>query len=64
MDAAPYGEESHPYDEALLVLDGRMELVVASEPVSVRAGEMYVVPSGVAHAIAPGSHGTLVILDV
>ena len=31
--------------------------------VPVMAGEVYIVPAGLSHAIAPGSHGTLVIID-
>jgi len=29
----------------------------------VEAGEMVIVPAGQAHAVAPGSHGSLVIVD-
>jgi mannose-6-phosphate isomerase-like protein (cupin superfamily) len=64
MDGAPYPEEQHDYAEGLLVVDGQMNLVVKGEGVTVRAGELYVVPPGVAHNVAPGSAGTLLILDV
>jgi len=64
MDGAAYDEECHPYDEGLLVLDGVMRLVIGGETIAVGAGELYVVPAGRPHAVAPGSHGTLVILDV
>ncbi|MEK8033913.1 cupin domain-containing protein [Ideonella sp. DXS29W] len=63
MDATAYPDEAHPFDEALLVLDGVMNLQLRGEAVQVRAGEVYVVPAGVPHAVAPGSHGTLVIID-
>ncbi|MFJ9522867.1 cupin domain-containing protein [Kitasatospora sp. NPDC101801] len=63
MDELPVQEESHATDEALLVLDGRLELEVGGTPVSVRAGELYVVPAGAAHTVRPGSHGTLVIME-
>ena len=63
MDGAPYAAESHGFAEGLLVLEGRMNLDVAGEIVSVGAGEIIVVPAGVPHAVTPGSHGTLVILD-
>jgi mannose-6-phosphate isomerase-like protein (cupin superfamily) len=33
-------------------------------PVSVRAGELYVVPAGAVHAVRPGSAGTLVIVEL
>lgn len=64
MDGSPYEEETHTYAEGLLVIDGQLNLLVSGEPVTVRSGELYVVPLGVAHAVAEGSTGTLVILDV
>ncbi len=63
MDGQAYPNEVHPFDEALLVLDGQMNLDFAGEVVTVGAGEVYIVPAGVPHAVAPGSTGTLVIID-
>ena len=63
MDAAPYPAESHAFAEGLLVLEGRMHLEIRGEIVSVGAGEILIVPAGEPHAVAAGSHGTLVILD-
>lgn len=63
MDGAPYPDESHDYPEGLLVVDGQLNLTVGSDAITVRAGEIYVVPVGVAHAVAPGSAGILVIFD-
>ena len=63
MDGAPYPDELHDYPEGLLVVDGQLNLTVGSDEIAVRAGEIYVVPVGVAHAVAPGSTGTLVIFD-
>jgi len=64
MDEMPYAEEIHDYDEALLVVSGRMLLEVAGETVVVDAGELYIAEAGVAHAVLPGSDGCLVIVDV
>lgn len=64
MDELPVGEESHGAAEALLVLDGRLELEIDGTPVSVQAGELFMVAAGAAHAVRPGSRGTLVIVDV
>ncbi len=64
MDAAAYPDETHDYPEGLLVLEGCMQLTVQGAPVTVAAGGLYVVPAGVPHAVAPGSFGTLVILDM
>ena len=64
MDAMPLEEESHPYDEALLVLEGTMELTVPSGPITVRTGELYLVPAQTPHAVREGSQGTLLIVDL
>lgn len=63
MNAGAYPNESHDFDEALIVLDGQMHLDILGAVVSVRAGEVYIVPAGVPHGVAPGSYGTLVIID-
>ncbi len=63
MDGQAYPDEVHSYDEALLVLDGAMHLVVDGAKVSVHSGQMVIVPAGTAHGVAPGSQGTLVIVD-
>jgi quercetin dioxygenase-like cupin family protein len=63
MDGTPYPEETHSYAEGLLVIDGCLNLLIAAERVTVDAGEICIVPAGVPHSVAAGSHGTLVILD-
>lgn len=63
MDGAVYPDEVHDFDEALLVIDGQMNLDIQGEITSVRTGEVYIVPAGVAHSVAAGSQGTLVIID-
>ena len=63
MDEAAYPDECHDYPEGLLVLDGQMLLEIGGSVVRVGAGELYVVPAGVPHAVAAGSWGTLLILD-
>lgn len=63
MDAAEYAAEVHDYDEILLVLTGCMKLHIAGATVTVKDGEMYLVAAGLAHAVAAGSYGTLLILD-
>lgn len=63
MDGSEYPNETHDFNEALLVLEGVMNLHLDGETVQVSTGEIYVVPAGVPHAIAPGSHGTLVVID-
>ena len=63
MDDRAYPSETHEFDEALLVLDGEMNLEIDSQVLSVRQGEVFIVPAGRPHAVASGSHGTLVIID-
>ncbi|MFC4911742.1 cupin domain-containing protein [Actinomadura gamaensis] len=64
MDEMPVAEESHGGAEALLVLDGLLELVVDGTPVSVRAGELFMVAAGTPHTVSSGSRGTLVIVEL
>jgi len=54
----------HDYNEGLLVLDGKLMLEVETETVVVVAGQMYLALAGTRHAVLPGSHGTLAIIDV
>ena len=63
MDGGAYPNESHSFDEALLVLEGQMNLQIGTAVTRVGTGEVYIVPAGVPHAVAEGSHGTLVIID-
>lgn len=63
MDASSYPNEVHDFVEALLVLDGHMNLEIGGRTVCVQAGEVFIVPAGQPHAVATGSRGTLVIID-
>lgn len=63
MDACDYPDETHDFTEALLVLDGQMNLDIHGEIVAVKAGELYLVPAHTPHAVAAGSRGTLIIID-
>lgn len=63
MDESTYPDETHEFDEALIVLEGQMNLEIHGDVIAVKAGEMYVVPAQTPHAVAAGSHGTLVIID-
>lgn len=63
MNASSYPNEVHSFVEALLVLEGHMNLEIEGEIVCVQAGEVFMVPAGQSHAVAAGSQGTLVIID-
>lgn len=64
MDGRPVPSEVHTTTEALLVLDGQLELALEGRELSVRAGELCLVPGGHRHAVRAGSSGTLVIVEV
>lgn len=63
MDGSAYPNEVHAFDEALLVLEGRMNLRLGDAVLAVKAGEACIVPAGVEHAVADGSYGVLLIID-
>ena len=63
MEGPDDEQELHASDEALLVLEGQLNLRLAGEVVAIAAGEVFIVPAGTPHSIAPGSSGTLVIVD-
>lgn len=63
MDGQPYPEETHAHAEMLLVLNGELRLSTQGLPLTVAAGQMVLVPAGTAHAVEPGSHGTLLIVS-
>ena len=64
MDAQAYEEETHDYNEGLLVISGHLLLSIADQAIRVEAGQMYLVEAGTAHGVLAGSHGTLLIIDV
>lgn len=64
MDEQAYAEETHDYNEVLLVISGQLRLRINGEAIEVQPGQMYLAEAGVAHAVLPGSTGTLVIIDV
>ncbi|MFL1550807.1 cupin domain-containing protein [Pseudomonas sp. D47] len=64
MDEQAYEEETHDYNEGLLVVSGLLRLSVGAEEIRVEAGQMYLVEAGTAHGVLAGSYGTLVIIDV
>ena len=67
VDAAP-GEgpalHRHPYEEIFVVLEGEATFMVGDEQRVFRAGEIAVVPSGVAHGFVNSGGSRLVPVDV
>ncbi|MEW6736237.1 MAG: cupin domain-containing protein [Acidobacteriota bacterium] len=64
MDALPFGEETHEYNEALFVIDGKMELFIDGAQLTVEEGELIVVEANTPHSVLAGSCGTLMIIDL
>ena len=64
MDEQAYEQETHDYNEGLLVVSGCLRLSVDNREIRVAAGQMYLVQAGTAHSVLAGSHGTLMIIDV
>jgi mannose-6-phosphate isomerase-like protein (cupin superfamily) len=64
MSEMPVEVEVHETDEALIVMDGRLELELGGRAASVTPGELCMVAAGTPHAVLPGSNGTLLIIEV
>lgn len=64
MDEQAYEEETHDYNEGLLVISGYLHLRIGDQAIKVDAGQMYLVEAGTAHGVLIGSQGTLVIIDL
>ncbi|KRP46473.1 Cupin domain-containing protein [Pseudomonas libanensis] len=64
MDGQAYEEETHNYNEGLLVISGYLHLCIGDQAIRVDAGQMYLVEAGTAHGVLTGSQGILVIIDV
>ncbi|MBH3369166.1 cupin domain-containing protein [Pseudomonas carnis] len=64
MDEQTYEEETHDYNEGLLVISGYLHLRIGDLAIRVDAGQMYLVEAGTAHGMLTGSQGTLMIIDL
>jgi mannose-6-phosphate isomerase-like protein (cupin superfamily) len=63
MDGTGLPKESHGAAEALYVVDGRLELDVDGDRMTLRTGELRIVPPLTPHTVRPGSHGVLLIVE-
>ncbi|WP_330209072.1 cupin domain-containing protein [Pseudomonas sp. AM4(2022)] len=64
MDEQAYEEETHDYNEGLLVISGYLHLRIGGQAIRVDVGQMYLVEAGTAHGVLTGSQGILVIIDL
>ncbi|MEU9076831.1 cupin domain-containing protein [Kitasatospora sp. NPDC004745] len=63
MDGRELPVESHAAAEVLLVVDGVLQLYVEEADMTLRSGELVVVPAGARHAVRAGSRGSLLIVE-
>ena len=47
---APSTTHTHPFDEYMLVVEGRYTVIIDDERICLNAGSEYVIPQGVAHS--------------
>ncbi|MEU8514363.1 cupin domain-containing protein [Kitasatospora sp. NPDC048722] len=64
MDGRSLPPEVHATAEALVVVEGRLELLLEETEFTVAEGELCRVPAGAVHAVRRGSRGTLLIIEV
>ncbi|MDQ3235575.1 MAG: cupin domain-containing protein [Pseudobdellovibrionaceae bacterium] len=63
MNGSEIPEEAHPYAEALLVVDGVLNLTVNQEDIQLKDGQVYFVPAHTRHKVKAGSSGTLLLIS-
>ena len=54
----------HPYDEVLIIQDGRASATVGDETVEVEAGDVVLIPANVPHALTNSGDGNLRQIDI
>ena len=54
-------EHSHPHEQVGYMITGDAVFVIAGEPHSVRAGQMWCLPGGVPHQVKVGPQGIRVV---
>jgi quercetin dioxygenase-like cupin family protein len=50
-------EHKHPHEQFGVVLSGEVTMLIAGEPLVLRAGEMYIIPGNVPHSAKAGPEG-------
>jgi quercetin dioxygenase-like cupin family protein len=64
MDEAGIPYESHAeFDEALLVIEGYLQLEIDGKVIALQSGDLHIVPAGKRHKVLQGSYGTLFLVD-
>jgi len=64
VDPAGLPDEIHPaWAEALIMLDGEIQMKLDGVRCTLKAGDCIRIPENVRHAILPGGHGAFVLVD-
>ncbi len=64
VDPDGLAEEAHPdWAEALVMVEGCVQVTIDGTPVTLKAGDALLIPEGVRHAILPGGHGAFLLID-
>ncbi|NDL64770.1 cupin domain-containing protein [Acerihabitans arboris] len=64
MDNSGVAEERHDdFAEALILIEGRLQLDIEGHLIKMKSGDYYVIAPGKTHRVLPGSHGTLLLID-
>ncbi|OAD43748.1 hypothetical protein LPB72_04355 [Hydrogenophaga crassostreae] len=56
-------EQTHAFDEALLVIDGVINPNLCGQVESIKACQVYTETADLPYAVTPGNHGSLVTID-
>jgi len=57
-------EHTSPFDAVVQILDGAAEISVAGRPTTVRAGELFVMPANVPHALQAGQRFKMLLIMI
>jgi quercetin dioxygenase-like cupin family protein len=52
---------AHPHEQAIVVLQGALDLAIDGERHTLRAGDMFLIPGNVEHAVTVGAEGCEVV---
>lgn len=64
IDPAGLPSETHlGYNEAMIVLEGKLELRLGEDVLPLSRGDFALIPARVPHEILPGGTGTILLLD-
>jgi quercetin dioxygenase-like cupin family protein len=58
------GEEPHPGDQVVLIVEGRAEILLGQSTITVSAGEAAIIPAGMPHRIDNTSDADLFLFSV